>query len=238
MIVAWLVFLADRWLLPQGSLILEGWLTLVGLVYVVIAVMALRGSRFGRSAMPWMSLLLMGWGLLALLGLSADNVSTRTWMWSSIFAAVAGTVTFVVSTFPLDRRPPIGMLAFLVLAGFIGFASWLQISNCRYDIHASWCDPRYEQEDRIVASVDVDRSPRNSGHIGGVLGPAFASFIFAEEPDALTAVRPRSATAVPTDDPRVVDWRFGGRDSECRGRSLVQSAVGGWEVRFTVDCRP
>ena len=238
MTIGWVAFLLDRWLLPQGSFVLEAWLTLVGAFYIVVGIMALRGSRLGTSAMPWMSLLLMVWGILALLGLSADNVSSRTWMWSSLFAAVLGTATFLLGSLPIDRPPRPGTLVLLAFLGFLGLAAWLQISRCRLDIHASWCDPRYEQEDRIVATVSTDRRPRNSGHIGGVLGPAFASFIFEEPPDPTVDVVPLSATLELTDDPNLVKWHFGGEDALCVGQSLVQSAVGGYEIRFSVDCRP
>ncbi len=238
MIAGWLVFLIDRWLLPQGSFVLELWLTMVGAVYVSVAALALRGSRWAEAAMPWMALLLLVWGILALLGLSADNVSTRSWMWSSLFAAVLGTVTFLVVSLPIDRRPTIGPLVLLAFLAFLGVAAYLQISRCRPDIHASWCDPGYEQEDRIVSTVQSDRRPSNRGHIGGVLGPAFGSFIFPERPDPTADVVPLSATIELTDDPNLVRWRFGGRDSECRAQSLVQSAVGGYEIRFSVDCRP
>lgn len=188
--------------------------------------------------MPWMSLLLMVWGILALLGLSADDVSTRTWMWSSLFAALLGTATFLIGSLPIDRRPSIGTIVLLTFLAFLGVAAYLQISGCRLDIHASWCDPRYEQEDRIVSTVQADRNPSNRGHIGGVLGPAFGSFIFTDPPDPTVDVVPLSATIELTDDPNLVRWHFGGRDSECRAQSLVQSAVGGYEIRFSVDCRP
>lgn len=237
MLVAWFGFLTDRWLLPQGSLGLEIWLTAVGAIYAAVAGLALGGKRLGATLMPWATILMMVWGLVALMGLSADDISSRSWMWSSLFAAVTGAVTYLLCCLPLGRKPTLGMLVFLGGCAFLGLGAWFQMSRCRIDIHATWCDPRYEQEDRIVATLASATPETSRGHLNGVQGPAYATFLFDGPPDLETAVVPRSAAAVRTDRPDELLWEFGGRDAMCEGRSVLDAAADSYELRFTVDCR-
>ena len=234
--VSWAAFLIDRWILPPTTF-LEAWITAVGAVYLWVAIGAIRGQRTSTSLIPWAGAALMGWGVVALLGLFADTTSSRSWMWASIFALIVGLVTLAIAS--LSLQPRFGTVgAVLALGIVLGGIGLFQLRSCRIDLNASWCDPRYEMEDVIVEQLEVDRRAVNQGHLGGVLGPAFASFVFDEPPDPYVDVVPSSATPSLTDDPRRIRWSFGGRFDECDGQSTVQSAVGGYEIRFTVDCRP
>ncbi len=234
--VGWLVFLADRWLLPQGPFLTKVWVTLVGLVYLSVAIPAVAKDRRAVAVLPWFAVALGSWGMVALIGLSADTTSSRSWMWASLFSLALGTLCFVVTVVPFDRRPSGAVTAYLAATLVFGGAGVGQVIQCRPDLHASWCDPRYEQEERILNSANSDRRPVRSGHSGGPLSPATASFLFDEPPDPLTAVVPRSAMPQVADD-GTVSWEFGGDDDACRAVSLVQPAVGGHELRLSVDCR-
>ncbi|MGF1664978.1 MAG: hypothetical protein ACFCVC_01785 [Acidimicrobiia bacterium] len=234
--LGWVVFLIDRWLLPEGPLITKVWLTLVGMAYLAVAIPAIAGDRRAVAALPWSAVALGMWGMVALVGLSADTTSSRLWMWASVFSLCLGTICFVVTAVPVDRRPPGAVWAYLVVTLIFGGAGVGQVIQCRQDLHASWCDPRYEQEERILASVISDRRPVRAGHFGGPMSPATASFLFEQPPDPLTAVVPRSAVPQVADD-GTVSWEFGGGDDACRAVSLVQPAVGGHELRISVDCR-
>lgn len=235
--VGWLLFLVDRWLLPEGPRLTEIWLTIVGVCYILVGVAAARGSRAAIAALPWAAAALGVWGMVTLVGLSADTTSSRTWMWSSLFSFVLGTLTLAVTAVPVDRRPSAGVVAYLSAALVVGGAGVGQIFQCRPELQASWCDPRFEQEERILASLESDRAPERAGHFGGPTSPATASFVFDEPPDPLTSVAPPGALPVAEAD-GAVEWEFGGDDDDCVGASFVQAAVGGYELRFSVDCRP
>ena len=234
--LGWVVFLTDRWLLPDGPLLTKVWLTMVGLAYLMVAIPAVAGKRQAVAALPWSAAALGTWGMVALVGLSADTTSSRSWMWASLFSLCLGTICFVVTVVPLDRRPPGAVVAYLVVTLIFGGAGVGQVVQCREDLHASWCDPRYEQEERILDSAISDRSPVRSGHFGGPMSPATASYVFEDPPDPLTAVAPLSAVSEVAAD-GTVQWRFGGDDEACRAVSLVQPTVGGHELRLSVDCR-
>jgi hypothetical protein len=234
--VGWLSFLVDRWMLPEGPMLTKVWITFIGAIYLAVALWAIVGDPRATRLVPWACLALGIWGMVAMLGLSADTSSSRTWMWVSVFSFTLGTVSLLVTSLAVDRRPSGGMIAYLIAVVVLGSAAWIQITQCRKDLNASWCDPRYEQEERILATLVAEERPVRRGHFGGALSPGTASFVFPARPDPLTAVVPRSAmgTKVGEDEVR---WNFGARDDNCSGISRVQQIDGGHELRIAIDCR-
>lgn len=236
LVAGWVAFLLDRWLLPEGPPLTKVWLTIVAMPFLGVGTATLAGRRWATKAMPAVAATMGVWGIVALLGLSADMTSSRAWMWASLFAFALGSVTLLLTSLSLTRRPSGGLIAYLVAAVVVGGAGISQVMGCRDDLHASWCDPRYEQEERILHAAFSERRPLRLGHFGGPLSPASATFLFRTEPDPLTAVVPRSAVGTREANGEV-HWVFGGDDAACGAVSRVLPDVGGWALTVTVDCR-
>jgi hypothetical protein len=156
---------------PGGSVALEWVILGVGAALSLLGVLSLRSTDPRRpSLIRW---LLTGFavsGAVVVIGLSADDTSSRTWFRLGWAALVVGLIASLWAwwTSPRnDLRPLIGggVVGLVVILAGTGITL-----NCDKTLQRSWCDPVYEQEEALATRIDVDGVQNRSGRAGGDTG--------------------------------------------------------------------
>lgn len=163
---------------PGGSNGLEWAQTVLAVGFLILAAVSLTNTDPQRATLiRW---LLTGFGVfgaIVVIGLTADQSSSRTWVRLGWAALIAGSITSVLAwwTAPRARRQSVivgGVAALIIGAAGIGITI-----NCDLTIQRSWCDPTYEQEQALVEQVVVDGTLQRSGRAGGNAGAALRSYL-------------------------------------------------------------
>lgn len=222
----WIGFVGYRWLTPGGPVSTEIGLTVVALGCVLVAGMALA-DRVRTASVTALAIALTVSGLVVLLGLNTDSISSRLWMWSGWVALATGSAALALLSLPRPGRAlwiAVGVWVLLT----VGAVN--QVVNCSPELTPSWCDPRFDQEERIIDQLGGAIVRR--GHAGGDLGPAFAVFEYEQPPDAAIAVVPAGAR-VTRATATEAEFGFVGGDAGCRARSELRETT----LTFFVTCR-
>jgi hypothetical protein len=118
-------------------------------------------------------------GIVMLLGLAADQHSSRTWARLSWAGSIYG---YVGSTLLWARNPTnrVATLSFAVFGGLLIAAGAGITLNCDPSVQRSWCDPVYEHEQVLAETIEVDGELERFGRVGASLGAAFATYFIAD----------------------------------------------------------
>lgn len=166
---------------PAGSTALEWTILGVSGALLVFGLLSLGADDPGRAnVIRWALTGFAVFGAVAVIGLTADDTSSRTWVrlgWSALVAGLATSVTAWWSAPRVNRRTVItgGVVGLVVIAGGFGITT-----NCDMSLQRSWCDPAYEQEEALAARVDVDGDLQRSGRAGGDTGAFLRAFVIED----------------------------------------------------------
>jgi hypothetical protein len=227
---------------PAGSLALE-WIILgVSAGLIVFGLVSLRSGDLQRvTLIRWFLTAFAVFGAVVVIGLSADNNSSRTWARLGWAALVAGFVTSLAAWWAAPRvnqRTVIagGVVGLVVIAGGAGITA-----NCDKSVQRSWCDHVYEQEDALAARIEVDGTLQRSGRAGGDTGAALRSYLIEG-----TAIQPVTEVPEgfvyverPLQSIEVARGRYtaaSGPDTHCQIDVKVETIPAGNLETLTVSC--
>jgi hypothetical protein len=227
---------------PAGPILLE-WLILgISVVVLVFGLTSLR-SDDGRRAqvIRWLLSGFAVFGAVAVIGLTADHNSSRTWVRLGWAALLAGTFTSVVVWWVaprVSRRVVLGggAVALVIIAGGAGITA-----NCDKSLQRSWCDPIYEQEEIVSARIVVDGVLQRRGRAGGDTGARLTAYLI--EGTAIEAVTfPPDGFVYeerPIQSTEVTRGRYtaqSGEDANCQIDVKVEVIPAGNMETITVSC--
>ena len=167
-------------LTPGGSPILEWIQAIVATGLLWFGGMAIVDPSPARARQVRWTLLTFGvLGAVAVIGLSADDNSSRTWMRLAWAAFITGSVTSVIAWWgaPSARRGTViggGVVAAVLIAAGVGITL-----NCDPSIQRSWCDPLFEQEQALAEIVVVEGDLQRVGRAGGDGGAALRAYFIS-----------------------------------------------------------
>ncbi len=241
--LAFLVWAIVMILSPAGSVVLE-WVVLgVSALLLAFGVFSLRASDPKRAHLiRWVLTGFAVFGAVAVIGLTADDTSSRTWVrlgWAALVAGLATSLLVWWGAPRVNRRAVIagGAAGLVVIAGGFGITA-----NCDRTVQRTWCEPAYEQEEVLAARVDVDGDLQRSSRAGGDKGPFARGFLI--EGTAIEA-RTRAPDGFvyeerPLQSTEVARGRYTaatGPDSNCQIDVKVETIPAGNLETLTVSCR-
>lgn len=110
-------------------------------------------------------------GAVIVIGLSADQNSSRTWARLGWSALLVGFIGSLLVWYPLRERRAativLGIVGAVVILSGIGLTV-----NCDRSIQRTWCDPVFEREQALAEQVGVEGELVRSGRAGGSAGAA------------------------------------------------------------------
>ena len=177
---AFLVWAIVLLMSPGGSVLLE-WIQLLVsaglLVFGTLAIVAPSQAR--ASQVRWTLLVFAIFGAVAVIGLAADDNSSRTWMRLAWAALLSGSVTSLIAWWgaPSARRGTViagGVVAVVLIVAGAGITF-----RCDPTIQRSWCDPLFEQEQALAEIVVVDGDLQRVGRAGGDGGAALRAYFIS-----------------------------------------------------------
>jgi hypothetical protein len=229
---------------PGGSHWLEWAQTVVAGAALMLGIQSLRSEDPGRvTAIRWVITAFGIFGGIVVIGLTADDTSSRTWVrlgWAALL--VGGISAFVVWwTAPRPPRRGLvvgGVVALIVIAAGVGITA-----SCNESLQRSWCDPHYEQEEALVEQVVVDGTLRRAGRAGGQTGAAVRAYLINGSTIQQVTVPPAEFTfeSVPirsTEDERGRYTASSGDDSNCLVDVKIEVIPAGNLETVNVTCLP
>jgi hypothetical protein len=163
---------------PGGSRILEWIQTGLAACLLVFAINSLRKEDPQRATLiRWLLTGFAVFGAMVVIGLTADETSSRTWVRLGWAALLAGTAASLIVWWaaPRVRRQSViggGVVALIIISAGVGITI-----NCDLTVQRSWCDPTYDQEQALVEQVVVDGALQRAGRAGGSAGAALRSYL-------------------------------------------------------------
>lgn len=187
LILAWTLVLLST---PGGSRVLE-WLQLVmSLAIGGYAWLALkRNSPEYDRRCRYVLLALAVTGALIVLGLSADQRSSRTWARLGWATLILGYIGSVIAWWRLPQHRG-GAIAVSAVGAFLVLSGLGLTLNCDPTIQRTWCEANYEREQSLGERIDVDGEFLAAGRAGGSTGAAQLTFVVPEDASLLTVVDP------------------------------------------------
>jgi hypothetical protein len=175
---------------PGGSVALEWVILGVGAALSVFGLFSSKSPDPHRpSLIRWLLTGFAVFGAVVVIGLPADDTSSRTWFRLGWAALVVGLVVSLWAWWAsprIDLRSLIGggVVGVIVIAAGAGITL-----NCDKTLQRSWCDPVYEQEDDLAARIEVDGAQNRNGRAGGDTGAYVRAFLIAGiDIEAVTSV--------------------------------------------------
>jgi hypothetical protein len=227
---------------PGGSVILEWVILAVAVSLLVFGVVSLKSSDRRRHAViRWLLTSFAGFGAVAVIGLAADDTSSRTWFRLGWAALLAGLVT-TLWAWSVAPRVNWRLVAAGGVVGVIVIGAGAGISlNCDKTLQRSWCDPVYEQEEALAALIVVDGVHDRSGRAGGDTGAYVRAFLIpGTDIDAVTTVpEPFRFEERPVQSIEVSRGRYradSGPDSNCQIDVRVEEIPAGNLETLVVSC--
>jgi hypothetical protein len=163
---------------PAGSIVLE-WIILgVSAAVLGFGVSSLRTDDPKRASTIRMFITAFAvFGAVAVIGLTADDSSSRTWVrlgWAALVVGLLASVAVWWNAPRVDRRTVIagGVVGLVLLAGGFGITT-----NCDKSLQRSWCDPAYEQEEVLASRIEVSGDLQRSGRAGGDTGAFVRAYL-------------------------------------------------------------
>jgi hypothetical protein len=175
--LVWAVVLVTS---PGGSRQLEQVQLLLGAAAAGYAAFALvRKDPVHYKRCRYLLLAFAVIGIVMVLGLAADQRSSRTWARLGWAGSIYGYVGSIVLWWrnPTHRA---ATLSFAILGGLLIAAGAGITLNCDPSVQRSWCDPVYEREQVLAETIDVDGELERFGRAGASLGAAFATYFIAD----------------------------------------------------------
>jgi hypothetical protein len=162
---------------PGGTFSIEWGQTIAAVVLLIVGLRAAVAPSPSRATAIRIIVSALGvFGALAIIGLTADNSSSRTWVRLGWAALVIGSVTAFLTWWavPKFRRAAVvgGVVAAVVIASGAGLTF-----RCNKALERSWCDPLFEHEQALVEQVQVDGVLQRVGRAGGNTGAALRSYL-------------------------------------------------------------
>ncbi len=163
---------------PAGTIALEWIIFGASAALLAFGLMSLRTSdRQRATVIRWLLTAFAIFGAVVVIGLTADDNSSRTWVRLGWAALVGGFITSLIAwweTPRVNRKAVIagGVVGLVVIAG-----GWGITANCDQSLQRSWCDPVFEQEEILAARVDVQGELNRSGRAGGNTGAYLRAFL-------------------------------------------------------------
>jgi len=227
---------------PGGSTFLEWAVLVIGVALVGFGLVSLRSSDPKRArAIRWLLTAFAVFGAAMVIGLTADDNSSRTWVRLGWAALVVGFVTSLAAWWGapgLSRRALIGggVVGAVVIAAGAGITV-----NCDLTLQRSWCEPAFEQEETLAARFVVDGTPDRDGRAGGDTGAYIRShFIEGADIDAVTtAPEPFGFQERPIQSTEEARGRFTAADgpyANCQVDAKVESVPAGNLQTLSVSC--
>ncbi len=238
-VLAWSIILVVN---PGGSKPLE-WLQIVSSVliggYGLFAYRKNDPVHNRRCRYILLSLAIIG--AVMVLGLAADQRSSRTWArlgWVTLVLGFAGTM---ISWWriPQLRGTTIVMT---VLGGFLIVSGLGLTLNCDRSIQKTWCDPNFEREQAVAERIQVDGTLLTAGRAGGSTGAAQVTYLVADGVVLAAVVNPPGEWALEERDhqPNELErGRFTTDDplySDCQIDSKMVALPQGSVVTLVVGC--
>ena len=173
----WAVVLVSS---PGGSVALEWVILGVGAALSVFGLFSLKSPDPHRpSLIRWLLTGFAVFGAVVVIGLPADDTSSRTWFrlgWAALVVGLAASLWAWWAWPRIDLRSLIGggVLGLILITAGAGITL-----NCDKTLQRSWCDPVYEQEDALAARIEVDGVQNRNGRAGGDTGAYVRAFLIA-----------------------------------------------------------
>jgi len=178
---------------------------------------------------------------VAVIGLTADDNSSRTWVRLGWAALVGGLVTSLVAWWGAPRVSHKAVVAGGVVGLIVVAGGWGITSNCDKSLQRSWCDPVFEQEEILAARITVDGDRQREGRAGGDTGAYVRAFLI--DGTAIEAVTHVPEGFVyeerPLQSTEVARGRYtvqSGPDANCQVDVKVESIPAGNLETLTVAC--
>lgn len=176
--VGFLVWAVILVLTPGGASTLE-WAQLVvstGLLVYGVAAYLTPSSQQARR-IRWILLGFAVFGVVVVIGLAADDNSSRTWARLGWAALVSGFVTSLIAWWnapEVSRNIVIvgGVVGAVLIVAGVGITL-----NCDNSLQRSWCDPLFEEEQALVETITVDGTLQRSGRARGDNGAALMAYV-------------------------------------------------------------
>jgi hypothetical protein len=185
-----------------GSRPLE-WLQLVfSIVLGAYAIYAFRkGNPIHNRRCRYILLVLAIVGVVMVLGLAADDRSSRTWArlgWATLILGYLGSL-IVWWRLPQHRAATIVM----AVLGIFFIVSGLGLTlNCDPAIQRPWCDGNYEREQSLAEQTNVDGDFLSAGRAGGSVGAAQITYLVDDDASLPEAVDPPGEWTFEVMDPQ------------------------------------
>lgn len=227
---------------PGGSAFLEWAVLVIGVALVVFGLVSLRSRDPKRAkVIRWLLTAFAVFGAAVVIGLTADDNSSRTWVRVGWAALLVGFVTSLAAWWGapgLSRRALIGggVVGAIVIAAGAGITL-----NCDLTLQRSWCDPAFEQEETLAARFVVDGAPDRDGRAGGDTGAYIrAHFIEGTDIEAVTtAPEPFRFEERAVQSTEMARGRYTAADgpyANCQVDGKVESVPAGNLQTLTVSC--
>lgn len=235
----WAVYLV---LSPGGSATLEWAILIVSAGLLGFGLVSHRRSTPQRATLiRWILVAFAVFGAVAVIGLTADDTSSRTWVRLGWAALIVGSVTSAIAwwTAPrVDRRTVLagGVLGLIIIGGGLSITL-----NCDLTIQRSWCEPAYEQEETLAAHIVVSGSQDREGRAGGDTGSYVrAFFIEGSDIESVTELpEPFRFEERPVQSIEISRGRFTAADGpfqNCQVDAKVETVPAGNLLTLNVAC--
>ncbi len=227
---------------PGGPAVLEWTILAVSVVFLAFGVLSYRAATPQRATLiRWLLLVFALFGVVAVIGLTADDSSSRTWVrlgWGALIVGLATSFLAWWNAPRVDRRLVIagGVVGAILLAG-----GAVITANCDTTLPRSWCEPAFEQEETLAARIAVEGVVNREGRAGGDTGAYVRAFLIeGTDIEAVTSVPdPFAFESRPIQSIEESRGRYtapSGSDSNCQIDAKVETIPAGNLLTFNVSC--
>jgi len=236
---AWAIVLV---LTPGGSRLLEWAVLVIGVAFVCFGAVSLRRSNPQRArVIRWILTAFAAFGAAVVIGLTADDNSSRTWVRLGWAALLVGFVTSMAAWWGAPGSSRRGLIGGGVVGAIVIAAGAGITLNCDLTLQRSWCEPAFEQEETLAARFVVDGTPDRDGRAGGDTGAYIRShFIESTNIEAVTtAPEPFGFEDRPIQSTEEARGRFTAAEgpyANCQVDARVESVPAGNLQTLSVSC--
>lgn len=180
-------------------------------------------------------------GVVMVLGLAADDRSSRTWARLGWVTLVLGFVGSVIAWWRMPKHRAATIVMSIV--GLFLIISGLGLTfNCDPTIQRPWCNQNYEREQSLAERTRVEGEVLSAGRAGGSTGPAQMTYLVDDASDLPDAVNPPGEWVFEERNPQPNESVRGryttneGRDADCHIDSKIAQQPQGSVLTIIVSC--